>query len=491
MGCAYFWDMVHAIKLFMKWGDTMRLRSRDAQKRRKTDGDKWICQLLLIAVLTVGASGAGFAGDISQNEPTQSTDHNEPGIGWRNSPFATGAPPPVTSWGDIEDEEKELENPPPPPIDAQHTIAAGDTLKRVLRKVGVRNDEANRAIRALAKTFKPRRLRPGHQLKLQLQPPEAAGQSPVLLSIDFTADAKTDIALIRDGKGGFVAQRHNRELGRRLAYGAGVIKSSLYQTGTQEGIPPTALINMVNIFSFDVDFQRDIQRGNKFGLFYERLTDETGATADIGQVIFARLKLRRRDIKLYRFKLKNGKIDYFNTKGRSVQKFLLSTPTDGARISSGFGRRRHPVLGYSKLHKGVDFAAPRGTPVYASGDGVIEVAKYYGSYGNYVRIRHNKQYKTAYAHLKKFARGIRAGIRVKQRRIIGYIGTTGRSTGPHLHYEVLYRKKHVNPRGVRIPTGIKLAGKERRRFNAERKKIDKAIAAQRTAGQTRAKKDAS
>ena len=418
--------------------------------------------------LLVGSSGHLSAADLK-------VSNAEPGVGWHNSPFLRGESPPITSWGDPEDEEKEPKTPFTPPIDAQHTIASGDTLRKVLAKFGIASDEAARAIKSLSKIFKPRHLKPGHRLILQIQPPLPPETKKKLVSIDFTASAKTDIVLIRDGKGGFVAQRHNRELGLRLAYGGGTITSSLYQAGTDEGIPARALINMINVFSFDVDFQRDIQRHDQFALFYERLTDETGTTAEIGPVIFARLKLRRRDIKLYRFKLKTGKIDYFDTKGRSVKKFLLSTPTDGARISSGFGRRRHPVLGFSKLHKGVDFAAPRGTPVYAAGDGVIEVAKRYGSYGNYVRIRHNKQYKTAYAHLKGFGRGIRSGIRVRQRRIIGYIGSTGRSTGPHLHYEVIFKNRHINPRGVRIPTGIKLAGKELNRFQAERKKIDRSM----------------
>lgn len=419
--------------------------------------------------LLVGASGHLSAADLK-------VSNAEPGVGWHNSPFLRSESPPITSWGDPEDEEKAPRTPlTPPPIDAQYTIASGDTLRRVLAKFGIDRDEAARAIKSLSKIFKPRHLKPGHRLILQIQPPLPPETKKKLVSIDFTASAKTDIVLIRDGKGGFVAQRHNRELGLRLAYGGGTITSSLYQAGTDEGIPARALINMINVFSFDVDFQRDIQRHDQFALFYERLTDETGTTAEIGPVIFARLKLRRRDIKLYRFKLKTGKIDYFDTKGRSVKKFLLSTPTDGARISSGFGRRRHPVLGFSKLHKGIDFAAPRGTPVYAAGDGVIEVAKRYGSYGNYVRIRHNKQYKTAYAHLKGFGRGIRSGIRVRQRRIIGYIGSTGRSTGPHLHYEVIFKNRHVNPRGVRIPTGIKLAGKELNRFQAERKKIDRSM----------------
>ena len=466
-------------------------RAKDVFQSSASRGGPWRGALVAGVLCALALGGSPQAQDATDLPPETDPGANsgEPGVGWHNSPFLQGEPPPITSWGDVEEEDKEPKNPPPPPIDAEYTIASGDTLRRVMAKFGIAKDEAGRAIKALSKTFKPRRLKPGHRLILQIQPPLPPATRKTLVSIDFTADAKTDIALIRDGKGGFVAQRHDRELGRRLAFGAGSIRSSLYEAGSDEGIPAAALINLINVFSFDVDFQRDIQRNDKFALLYERLTDETGTTADIGPVIFARLKLKRRDIKLYRFKLKNGKIDYFDPKGQSVKKFLLSTPTDGARISSGFGRRRHPILGYSKLHKGVDFAAPRGTPVYAAGDGVIEVAKYFGSYGKYIRIRHNKSYKTAYAHLNGFARGIRSGVRVRQRRIIGYIGTTGRSTGPHLHYEVIYKKRHVNPRGVRIPTGITLKGKERKRFTAERRRIDKAMDAQRKRQAAHAEKD--
>lgn len=463
-------------------------RASDGTPRRWRDA---LVAGILLAMAGSVAARAQEPPETTPGNPPEAGYSGEPGVGWHNSPFLQGEPPPITSWGDIEEEDNEPKNPPPPPVDAEYTIARGDTLRGVLAKFGVAKQEATNAIKALSKTFKPRHLKPGHRLILQFQPAVPPETQKPLLSIDFTADAKTDIALIRDGKGGFVAQSHDRELGRRLAFGAGTITSSLYQAGTNEGVPPAALINLINVFSFDVDFQRDIRRNDKFALLYERLTDETGTTANIGPVIFARLKLKRREIKLYRFKLKNGKIDYFDPKGQSVKKFLLSTPTDGARISSGFGRRRHPILGYTKVHKGIDFAAPRGTPVYAAGDGVIEVAKYFGSYGKYVRIRHGKNYKTAYAHLKGFGRGIRSGVRVRQRRIIGYIGSTGRSTGPHLHYEVIYKRKHVNPRGVRIPTGITLKGKERKRFDTERRRIDKAVTAQRKRQKEAAKEDAS
>lgn len=426
---------------------------------------------ILIYAITVLSSNA-------QPRDLQKTQ-GEPGVGWHNSPFLRETPSTIKSWSEIKKEKTEFTILPPPPTDAIYDIKKGDTLQGMMSSYGISKEEINKAIRALSKTFKPKHLKPGHRLFLQILPSPLPSEPTSLISLDFAANAKTDIALIRDGEGEFVAQRYARVLGRRIAFGAGTITSSLYRAGHSEGIPPAALLNLINILSFDVDFQRDIRVNDRFALLYERLTDETGSTADVGPVIYTRLKLKRKDIELYRFKTNASKVDYFDTNGRSVKKLLLSTPTDGARISSGFGRRRHPILGYTKLHKGIDFAAPAGTPVFAAGDGVIEVAKRFGSFGNYIRIRHRNSYKTVYAHLKAFAKGIRSGVRVRQRRVIGYIGSTGRSTGPHLHYEVIHNKRHVNPRGVRIPTGVTLNGPELKRFNSERRRIDKVIAAQR------------
>ena len=441
--------------------------------RRKSSckmGHRWLLMHILICVTAIPSDNA-------QSRDLQKTK-GEPGVGWHNSPFLQDTPSPIRSWSEIEKENTEFTIPLPPPTDAVYDIKKGDTFRGMMSSFGISKDEITKAIRALSKTFKPRHLKPGHRLFLQILPSPLPSKPTSLISLDFAADSKTDIALIRDGEGEFVAQRYERVLGRRIAFGAGTITHSLYQAGQSEGIPPAALLNLINILSFDVDFQRDIRVDDRFALLYERLTDETGSTADVGPVIYTRLILKRRDIELYRFKTNARKVDYFDTNGRSVKKLLLSTPTDGARISSGFGRRRHPILGYTKIHKGIDFAAPAGTPVYAAGDGVVEVAKRFGSFGNYIRIRHRNSYQTAYAHLKAFAKGIRSGIRVRQRRVIGYIGSTGRSTGPHLHYEVIHNKRHVNPRGVSIPTGVTLKGQELKRFNFERRRINKIIAAQ-------------
>ncbi len=218
------------------------------------------------------------------------------------------------------------------------------------------------------------------------------------------------------------------------------------------------------MFSFDVDFQREIQPGDSFEILYERLADDAGTTVGEGDILIASLTLSDNNMTLYRFKTDKGFTDYFDSSGQSAQKSLLRTPTDATRISSGFGRRRHPVLGYTRMHKGTDFAAPPGTPIYAAGDGVIEKAGWAGGYGKYVRIRHNGNYKTAYAHMRRVGPGIKAGVRVKQRQIIGYVGATGRVTGPHLHYEVHFNGRQIDPKKVRLPSGYRLKGAELERF---------------------------
>ena len=435
----------------------------------------WILMITLVIGITTASRTLQATDNVKKD-----FEGSEPGVGWSNSPFLQDEPPKNKSWSDILEKKGDSKKIPPPPIDEVYVIKKGDTLRGALSKYGISKKEIARAIKALTIAFKPRHLKPGHRLAMQILPSSLNNKHPSLISLDFRVDAKTDIALVRNNEGKFVAQRHNRVLGRRIVFSAGIITSSLYETGQREGIPKAALLNLIKILSFDVDFQRDIRKNDRFAILFERLTDETGTTAEIGPIIFTQLKLKHRDIKLYMFKLSSNEIDYFDANGRSVKKLLLSTPTDAARISSGFGPRRHPILGYTKLHKGVDFAAPAGTPVYAAGDGVIEVAAPNGSYGNYIRIRHSNRYKTAYAHLKAFARGIRSGVIVRQRRVIGYIGSTGRSTGPHLHYEVIHNSKHVNPRGVRVPTGAILKASELQRFKGERERIDKIVAIQRT-----------
>ena len=355
---------------------------------------------------------------------------------------------------------------PDVPQDAQYRVERGDTFKAVLLRAGAAPDDAERAIRALSKVYNPRRLRPGVEIFLQLQP-QKKNRTPALLSIDFIADPQTDVSVLRESDGNFIAKTYERTLTPRLAHGRATIRSSLYNAGQEAGVPSGILNSLVNLYSFDVDFQRDVQPGDSFELIYQRLADESGARVLDGDVVMATMTLSGVTTTLYRFKTKTGYTDYFDETGQSAQKTLLRTPTDATRISSGFGRRRHPVLGYTRMHRGIDFAAPPGTPVYAAGDGLIEKAGWAGAYGKYIRIRHGGNFKTAYAHLRRFASGIKAGIRVKQRQVIGYVGATGRTTGPHLHYEVIKNGKQVNPRKLRLAAGYSLKGAELKKFKKD------------------------
>jgi murein DD-endopeptidase MepM/ murein hydrolase activator NlpD len=244
---------------------------------------------------------------------------------------------------------------------------------------------------------------------------------------------------------------------------AGDIDLSLYAAAESARVPARVIVDLIRLYSFDVDFQRDIHAGDRFEVYYEVLRSD-GRQVQTGEILYARLTVGGRELPLYRFRHRDGDVEYYNDKGESARKALMKTPIDGARLSSGFGLRRHPILGYTKMHRGIDFAAPTGTPIMAAGDGQVELAGWNGAYGRYVRVRHNSEFRTAYAHMTRIAKSVRAGRRVKQGDIIGYVGTTGRSTGPHLHYEVLRGSKQVNPMGLKLPTGRTLSGAERTAF---------------------------
>ncbi len=256
-----------------------------------------------------------------------------------------------------------------------------------------------------------------------------------------------------------------------LKYSA-TIKNGLYVDGTEAGISPNIMINMINLYSFDVDFQRDIHSGDQFEILFESYYDDKGNRVKDGDVLFASLDLKTKTtIDMYLHKSGNRN-EYFDAKGRSVRKSLLKTPINGARISSGFGARKHPILGYTKVHKGIDFAAPTGTPIFAAGSGTITYYGVKGGYGNFVQIRHNADYSTAYGHASRFKKGLRVGSKVSQGDVVAYVGTTGRSTGPHLHYEILYKGGAVNPSKVKSTSGLTLTGKELQRFMASKGQID-------------------
>ena len=362
---------------------------------------------------------------------------------------------------------------PPPPefIERTFTIKKGDTLMPLLIGAGLPRSQAHAAITALTKHFKPKNIRPGHKMTLKFKDGGDVGVKPVFAALVFQPNIYNTITVALNEQGGFEAGKQKTIVQRRLFRAEGKITSSLYLSAVKAGVSPSILMELIRLYSWDVDFQRSIRPGDGFEVMFEKLYTEDGEFARFGNVLYGKLVLSGTNLPLYRFTTKAGLTDFFGINGKSARKALMRTPIDGARLSSGFGRRRHPILGYTKMHRGLDFAAPRGTPIYAAGNGTVVYRARNGAYGNYIRIRHNSEYSTAYGHMSRFSRKVRRGRRVQQGQIIGYVGTTGRSTGPHLHYEVLNRGRQLNPFRLKLPSGKSLKGAELVRFNAERQRV--------------------
>ncbi len=361
-------------------------------------------------------------------------------------------------------------------------VGKGDTLAAILINAGVDRTEAHYAIKALSEFYNPRRIRRGQDLTLTFESAPLSVDARTQIKADtfigmaIEPDYKTEVRVARTASGDFRAEQHTKQLDRKPVRAEGKIENSLYVAGRDAGIPAVIIARLIRLLSWDVDFQRDIRTGDTFEVMYESVHDKSGKPVYNGAVTYASLTLSGKRINVYRHKLEDGTIDYFDENGKASRKALMRTPIDGARLSSTFGKRKHPILGYTRMHKGVDFAAPSGTPIYAAGNGTVVYAGRKGGYGNYIKLRHNGTYETAYAHLKGFARGVRTGKRVEQGQVIGYVGTTGRSTGPHLHYEVMMSNKQVNPLRVRMPSGKSLKGKDLARFEAFRQEQDRVFA---------------
>jgi len=349
------------------------------------------------------------------------------------------------------------------PIQTVVSAASGDTLLDLLLKAGVERAEGQRAIEALGDVYNPRALKVGQQVTVSfVRPPDHIGTGP-FDGLALQADPARQVIAKRTADG-YSASEVKREVTHQLAHFTGTIRGSLFESAQSQGVPASVLAELIRAFSYDVDFQRDIQPGDKFEVMYERFIDKKGQVVREGDILFASLTIDGEAMPIYRYSDSSGNPDYYNPKGESVRKALLRTPVDGAKITSGFGMRMHPILGFTKMHKGVDFAVRSGTPVMAAGSGTIDYAGAFGAYGYYVRIKHDTTHSTAYAHLSRFAQGIRVGKRVTQGQTIAFSGATGRATGPHLHYEVLVNNAQVNPMSVKFQSGNKLTGAELQRF---------------------------
>ncbi len=358
-----------------------------------------------------------------------------------------------------------------------HRVKSGETMSHILADVGADNVEISLILESMKKVFALNQLTVGNEVtvkyrvKISYNEDKSVKRNVIVSEVVVTPSVEERIVASRNQDGSYVAKKIQIKLTRHVSKYLGVIKNSLFEDGVSSGISPNTMMQMINLYGYDVDFQRDIHDGDKFEMIVESFYDEEGKKVKDGSVLFSSLVLQNKPINIYLHKVK-GQVEYFDEKGNSVRKSLLRTPINGARISSGFGMRRHPVLGYSKMHKGTDFAAPTGTPIFAAGAGVITYFGVKGGYGNYVQIRHNSEYSTAYGHASRFNKKFRVGSRVKQGDVVAYVGTTGRSTGPHLHFEVIYKGQQVNPAKVKATSGIKLAGKELNAFLANKAEID-------------------
>jgi len=366
----------------------------------------------------------------------------------------------------------------PAPVEVAARVDQGDTLMGLLIEAGVDRIEAHKAIQAMRDVYDPRRMRPGHVVNIRFSEPDK--ESLHFLGFDFEPQTGTRVMVTPedDSKTGFAAQEMQEPLVGEVVRFSGPITLSLYQAAVDAGVSETALADMIRILSYDVDFQRDIQKDDTFEIMYEQFSTVDGRHVRDGSVQFLALTNAGKRIAAYAFETEDGFVEYFDEQGKGVRKPLMRTPIDGARLSSSFGMRHHPILGYSKMHTGVDFAAPTGTPIYAAGDGIVQYAGRKGGYGNYVQIRHNGEFATAYAHMSRIL--VHNGDRVKQGDIIGRVGTTGRSTGPHLHYEIVRNGQKVNPMGVRFPPATILAGAEMERFQAHQAEVDRLYASLRS-----------
>ena len=333
------------------------------------------------------------------------------------------------------------------------SVKKGDTLMAILSGAGATKEQAAQLISHIRKVYELRNLPIGQIIHITMSDKQ-------LIKVSFSPSYDFEIVASLQENKSFKAEKKKIKLAIEDRIFRGVITQSLYQTALDLKLPRNMLIELIRIFSFDVDFQREIQRGDRFSLLFNVYRDEQNKVVHNGTVKWASMNLSGKKLEYAAYENKSGFKDYYDRNGKSVKKTLMRTPIDGARLSSRYGKRRHPILGYSKMHKGVDFAAPKGVPIMAAGDGIIEYIGRNGAYGKYIRIRHNSVYKTAYAHLSRFRKGLRKRHRVKQGSTIGYVGSTGRSTGPHLHYEVIKHGRQTNPMSVRLPSGDKLKGDE-------------------------------
>ena len=354
-------------------------------------------------------------------------------------------------------------------LEIEHVVKEGDNYESIIKNIVIPNNEKKLFLETVKKNKKIKILRPNQKIYFKID----KKNKPKIKEFKIEISKKKEIYYVRNIEDeSFKAKILEKNFTKIITYKESKISNSLYQSAISLKIKPNIIVEFARLYGFQVDFQRDIWKNDSFQIIYEEFVNENGEVIESGNIIFANLNLQNEDIKLYRHEYDKNKIDYFDENGKSMRKTLMKTPINGARLSSSFGKRKHPILGFTKMHTGTDFAAPTGTPILASGDGIVVRAKWCGGGGNCVKIKHNRVYQTVYAHMSKFGRGIKKGARVKQGQIIGYVGSTGLSTGPHLHYEVIKNGKKINSQKLKLPSGKILKGSQRKIFEVNKIKID-------------------
>ena len=354
-----------------------------------------------------------------------------------------------------------------PYVEVNYQIKNNDTIEKILKKNQI-NEKDIKDISQKLKRKKLSNIYSGRKLKLIYK--KVDNEKNTLINLIFPISNVNSIE-VRKSQNTFLVKENILKLNKKEVVVKNLISNNLYSSAIEVGIEPNIIVEFARIFGFEIDFQRDIRKGDWFEILYEKLIDDNNKVRDTGKIIYASMYVNGEEINLYNFSYNNQE-DYYNIKGKSITKSLMKTPINGARLSSSYGMRKHPILGYNKMHRGTDFAAPSGTPIMASGSGTVIRARWCGGGGNCVKIKHNSTYETIYAHMKSFAKGIKEGRKVKQGQIIGYVGSTGMSTGPHLHYEVIVNGKKVNSQKLKLPSGKILKGEERKEFEIKRIKID-------------------
>jgi len=361
-----------------------------------------------------------------------------------------------------------------PFINVNYEIKKGDSIQRILQKHKIPNNEIQTVIKQYKKYSNPNQLLTGNKIDIIIEK-NLSKETNSILKFSIPITKSTTIEINKDEEGTITSKKIITKLYKKVAYAENVILKNLYSSATEVNMNPDTIIEFARIFGFEIDFQRDIRKNDYFKIVYDKYFDENGEFIKSGSILYAHMSVNAREITLYKFG-DDKNYGYFDINGKSVEKALMKTPINGARLSSPFGMRKHPILGFNKMHKGTDFAAPMGTPIMASGSGTVVLAKWCGGGGNCVKIKHNSTYQTVYAHMKSFAKGIKKGKKVKQGQIIGYVGSTGMSTGPHLHYEVIVNGKKVNSQKLKLPSGKVLKDNERKLFEIHRIKTDVMVA---------------